>query len=200
MPNQTDLAKHWGISRQAVSLRVKQGCPVTSIPAADKWWNDRGRKREATNCKFAAGEKPKRKAGRPRSAKGPANTGDSLQDALANAITVADKSFELVEAALLEENDPRLSVRLSIHSKALETRFDAEKSYREEMERRNVLINYNKAAEEFRRGFDFLLTRMKRIPQTQAPRCNPSNPLLALGVLELAINGIIEDAQKEYAA
>jgi len=193
----SELGRHWKISKQAVAKHVKKGCPLSSIAAADKWRDGQGQRRSGKPEDAAPA---KGKPGRPKLVEGPARTGDSLHDALLNAIMVSDKAYEFVQKAMVSENDPRLSIRLAIHSKALDTRFDAEKRYREESERRGQLIDFNKASETFRRGFDFILSRMRKIPQTHAARCNPQNPTMALGVLENAISSLVEAAQTEYAA
>ena len=66
------------------------------------------------------------------------------------------------------------------------------------MEKRGVLININVAKQHFRRGFDFILKRMRALPQAISPELNPDNPVLAFQVLEKKVNGIVSDAQKQY--
>lgn len=185
-----------------MSQMVAEGCPMTSVRAAERWREERGNKRRSTNPKQVnkeAGETPKRGRGRPRSRIESSNTGDSLLDALNNSITVADEAFKMVSAAIAEGNAGKLGIMLGVHNKATEARFTAEKSYREELERRKLLINFHEAAEMYRKGFDFILTRLKRMPQAKAPHCNQQFPLVAYEVLDAAVQEIIADAQAQYA-
>ena len=182
-----------------VQKYVRLGCPTKSLKAADNWKKVRAQKREPTDGKSAMLRSVGKRRGRPEKLREPSNTGDQLLDALNDAVAVAHGAFRAYQYALVN-NLPTQSARLSENNKAIDIRFKAERAYREELERRNQLIAFSQATEMFRRGFDFLLTRMKRIPQSQAPRCNPSNPTLAFGILESAVNILIEETQKEYAA
>jgi hypothetical protein len=99
---------------------------------------------------------------------------------------------------ILNQND-LIGVRLSVHNKALEQLFRAEQSYREELERRRVLIPLNEAQDISRRGYEVILSRLSALPQNLAPRANPSNPAHAMEILQSEAHSIIADAQKAYA-
>ena len=96
--------------------------------------------------------------------------------------------------------DDLIGVRLSVHNKALEALFKAEQSYREELERRRMLIRLGEAMEIARRGYEVILQRLKALPQNVAQRCNPTDPTRAMTVLESECTAILGDAQKVYAS
>jgi hypothetical protein len=50
------------------------------------------------------------------------------------------------------------------------------------------------------RGYDFILDLVDRLPKNTAAQCNPSNPQIALAVLESACTGILCDAGEAYTA
>lgn len=197
MPSQADLARSFGISRERVNQLVREGMPMNSTKAAELWRKERGLRRKPTNeRKFAA---EKKKAGRPRKPKEAPKSGDTLYDALQAAITIQEEAFRMAQEAMAAQKDELIAARLHVHTKALEARQAAEKSYREELERRSVLIPYAQAAEMFRKGFDFILNRMRRLPQALAPRCNPTAALMAFNILEREVNAIIADGQRQYS-
>jgi hypothetical protein len=100
---------------------------------------------------------------------------------------------------MLEDKDSKISVRLTVFNKAQEGLFKAETAYREEMERRRVLIPLAEAQDLTRRGYDIILSRLRCFPHSVAPRCNPVNPHLAIAVLETECAEIIADARRAYA-
>jgi hypothetical protein len=194
-----EIARHLGVSQPMVVKLCKQGCPKNSLRAVDRWRQERGKKRAPTNsknCKFA--DEPKGK-GRPQKAKKPSQTGDSLQDALNNAIAVADGAFEDYEYARVNKLASR-SIRLSEHSKALDSRLKGEKAYREEVERRKLLVNKHEITDMARRSIEAVLRRLKKLPDEQGPQCNPKNPLVARGILQNEVNAIISVGRKAIDA
>jgi len=199
MPSITEIANHWGVSRPRASKLVKEGCPTNSLKAADLWRENRGRKREAPKSKLGKfADEPKRK-GRPQTPRKPAKTGDSLLDALNNAIAVADGAFEDYEYARVHKLGSR-SIRLSEHNKAIDSRLKAEKAYREEMERRKILVPIQEAVDMCRRTMDPVLRRLKKLPQESGPQCNPQDALTAVRILEAEVNTIIGIGRKALDA
>jgi len=190
MPSQREIARHWGVSQPVVNKAVKNGCPTNSLKAADRWREARGQKRERTD-KTANLQRNGKGPGRPQKPKKPAKTGDSLLDALNNAIVVADGAFVDYEHARVN-NSPSRSARLSEHNKALDQRFKAEKAYREEMERRNILVEERVIMDKARRIIDAILSRVKKLPVEQGPQCNPLDPLLATKILQKAVDAIMK--------
>ena len=105
----------------------------------------------------------------------------------------------MLQDAMQAGQDDQVSIRLSVHNKAIDGRFKAEDAYRAELERRNVLIPYTTAADLFRRGFEYLINRLRRMPQSLASQCNRQNPLEAYTILDREINLLLAGAQREYA-
>ena len=69
---------------------------------------------------------------------------------------------------MLEDKDNKISVRLTVFNKAQEGLFKAETVYREELERRRILIPLAEAKEIARRGYEVILQRLKALPQNVA--------------------------------
>ena len=107
-------------------------------------------------------------------------------------------------AAVIRGDDRRQSLEdsglLSIHNKAVEALFTAETAYRDELERRRILIPLAEAMGEARRGFEIILQRLKVLPQNVSSLCNPADPAQAITALESECTTILEDAQKVYAS
>ena len=125
---------------------------------------------------------------------------NSLDDALLAAIQASDEAFRLLGEAMIEGRDSVISARLSVHNKALETRFKAESAYREELGRRRILIALAEAKEIARRGYGVIIQRLNALPQNVAQRCNPADPARAITALECECTAILADAQKVYAS
>lgn len=196
---QKEIAKFLGVSRPRVSQLMAEGCPNTSIEAVEQWRTETGFKRVPTNnqtSKFA--DDPPRK-GRKRTPQKPSNTDDSLKDALNNAIAVSNGAFIDYEDARVNRLATR-SVRLSEHNKAVEMRLKAEKAYREELERRKLLVPIQEATDMCRRTMEPVLRRLKKIPQEVGPQCNPQDALTAVRILEAEINGVIAIGRKALDA
>lgn len=190
---QSELGRLTGLSHTAAAKLVKMGCPLTSRKAATAWMNGRELKRPPTTGKFADQKEPTDP--KPLTESKPSRTGDSLYDALQNAIMVADDAFEAYQEARVQRLSSR-SVRLSEHSKALITRMKVEQVYREELERRNLLIPKSEAVEMCRRVMEPVLRRLKKLPQERGPQCNPQNALQAVTILQREVNAIIDTGRK----
>lgn len=199
MLTQKEIAKFLGVSQPRVSQLFAEGCPNSSIEAVEKWRQETGFKRVPTNTqtsKFA--DDPPRK-GRKRTARKPSQTNDSLLDALKNAIAVSDGAFLDYEDARVNRLATR-SIRLSEHNKAVDMRLKAEKAYREELERRKLLVPIQEAMDICRRTMEPVLRRLKKIPQEVGPQCNPQDPLMAVKILEAEINSVIAVGRKALNA
>lgn len=205
-----------GVTREHARVLVLNGCPQTSEEDVLAWRENNPPRRAATNgnsrdqkakkvaptqrqksdrAKKGSTEKPPEKP-KLKQPVIPPKTGDSLQDALNNAVHVADRAYE--EYLFASEN--RLStmpLRLSEHSKALDARLKAEKAFREEQERRGNLVNKSQILEVSRKGIEAMLRRLKRLAQEAGPQCNPENPLLATRILDREVRSIIAAGKKE---
>lgn len=186
MPSVTEIARHWGTSQPYVSKCKKAGCPTHSLKAADQW-------RAANASKKAgkpAGDEPGPKSrGRPPKPVKPSKTGDSLQDALNNSIACADAAFSAYQRAVTG-NLSTQSARLSEHSKANQVRVQLEKAYREELERRGVLVEKIAITETVRRALEPALRRLNKLASECGPQCNEHEPLKAVSILQRAVDEI----------
>jgi len=126
-------------------------------------------------------------------------TDASLDEALFAAIEASDEATRLLKEAMIEGKSNKVSPLLSIHTKAIEARFRAEQSYRDELERRRILIPLTEAQDIARKGFDVIIARLTALPQNVAPRCNPQDPHRAMNLLEEAVAAIMEDARAAFA-
>ena len=212
MPTKADIARDWGTSPEYVIKCVKKGCPTDSFENARDWRKAHASSRPPTSpvqiarqlaeekdADSPAARKSQKKyfQNKPNGFRVPAE--NSLDDALRKAITASDEAFRLLAEAMLEDKDSKISVRLTVFNKAQEGLFKAETAYREEMERRRVLIPLAEAQDLFRKGYDIILSRLRCLPQNVAPRCNPANPHLAIAILETECAEIIADARRAYA-
>jgi hypothetical protein len=193
--SQGQLAKHWGITQQAVSKLVKQGCPLNSLRAATLWRKARGRKRAPTNSHPNSDAKLK-KRGRPKNPRKPSRTGDSLQDALNNAIAISDDAFVDYQEARVSGNKLERRSLLAEHSKALEVRMTTEKAYREEMERREILVPVTEMGEKFRRVLDAILRPLKKLPIETSPQCAMKEALAIREIMDRKVAEIIKAGNK----
>src|SRR4026209_598186 len=212
MPTKADIARDWGTSPEYVIKCVKKGCPTDSFENARDWRKAHASSRPPTSpvqiarqlaeekdADSLAASKSQKKyfQNKPNGFRVPAE--NSLDDTLRKAITASDEAFRLLAEAMLEDRDNKISVRLTVFNKAQEGLFKPETAYREEMERRRVLIPLAEAQDLTRRGYDIILSRLRCLPQNVAPRCNPANPHLAIAILETECVEIIADARRAYA-
>jgi len=189
MITQSELAKYWGVTKGRISQLVKDGCPLNSKRAADLWRKNRGQKRAPTNS--AANLQPECKSrGRPKKRPPASNTGDSLLDALNNSIAAATRAYEDFEHACVNSLGTR-SMRLSEHSKAIEAQLKSEKAYRQEQERRDVLVDKQVIIERCRQTLDSVLRLIKKLPSETGPACNPQDQILAVRILQKATDSIL---------
>lgn len=196
MPSQAEIARAWGCSRAYVNQKVKEGCPTDSFENARLWRDAHARKRAPTDPKQVARLAQKGTQGQYAQKNATVRPSESMEDTLRNACRAADEAWRLLQEAMLEGKDSKISVRLSVHNKAVEARIRAETMIREEQERRNILIPLNKAQEITRSAFEVVIKRLTALPQNIAPRCNPHDPAHALGILEDECVAIIGAAQK----
>jgi hypothetical protein len=195
MVSQAEIARKWGVSRAYVNQLVKKGLPLDSFEDARLWRDAHARKRAPTDPVQLA--RLDEEEGRKH--QGSTEPITSSEDTLRNANKAADEAWRLLQEAMLEGKDSKISVRLSVHSKALEARCRIESMIREEQERRDILIPLAKAQEITRTAFGVIIKRLVALPQNIAPRCNPHDPAHALEILEIECRGIISAAQKAIA-
>lgn len=208
MATKAEISRALGFSPSYINQLVDKGMPTDSIEAAIAWKNLNVGKREATNRKFKPAaainsaptppvgpstppEEEKREDGETE----PPDDG-TLESALRAAVEVHQEAKRLVKSAMRRSAIPEIPPLLAIHNKALEARYEGERQYREELEKRGELVPAADAISFFRKGIDALVTKIKRLPQSKAPLCNPQAPMLAFQVLEESVREILLDAQK----
>jgi hypothetical protein len=210
MPTISEYARARGVSHQYISKLVKKGLPLDSFELADLWREAHASSKASTSPKQIAklvdekyndsrlarergeeclNERPDVRLPQPL----------EIEDALLNARRSAAEAYRVLERAMSEGNISRISALLATHNKALEALFKAEQSYREELERRGVLILVSEANEMARRGYGVVIARLSSLPQNVAPRCNPANPNHAMEVLEAECAAILADVRRLYA-
>jgi hypothetical protein len=212
MITKADLARRWKVSHQYISKLVAKGMPLDSFEAASLWREAHASSKASTNPRqiakqlaeeesevSATASRRRKKYFKPRRKGADFPTDASLDDALFAAIQASDEAFRLLQEAMIEGKDSQISARLSVHNKALEAQFLAERLYREELERRRVLIPLAEAQDIARKGYEVILARLMAHPQNVAPRCNPQDPHHAMKILEEAVAAIIEDARQAFA-
>jgi hypothetical protein len=213
MPTQAQIARTFGVSRAYITKLVQKGMPLDSFESA-KFWRATNASKRATTCpvqiakqlqeeedSYAPEARPRQKkysGKRPDGYRLP--SGDSLKKALNNAIEASEEAFRLLKEAMIEEKDQKISARLAVFNKSSENRFKAEQAYREEKERRSILIELSKAQEWARKAFDVILSRLAALPQNLASQVNPLNPHYAMDLLEAECREILADAQHALTA
>lgn len=213
MPSAGQIAKDWSVAKSYVQRCLRKGCP-TDFEGARLWRTANTSKRATTSSKQIAkllAEEKESDAPDPRERrKGyfankknrqPNGTpADRFTNALDSTIQAQEEAWRLLQEAMIEGRDSQIMVRLTVHTRAVEARIKAEVQHREELERQRVLIPLSEAKDLFRRGYDIILSRLRCLPQNVAPRCNPTNPHLAIAILEAECVEIIADARRAYAA
>jgi hypothetical protein len=205
----SEYARARGVSHQYISKLAKKGMPLTSFEAADFWRDAYASSKASTNpiriARVMDEENEREPPIHHDPRKRPSNnklsdaeplSENTLEDALINARQAANEAWRLLGESMIEGRASKIQVLLNIHNKAVEARFRAESAYREELERRRVLIPLAEAMEITRRGYDVILSRLKALPQNVAPRCNPTDPYMAMMVLEDECAAILKAAQQ----
>lgn len=207
MLKQAELARLWGVSREYVRKLASKGMPLTSEKEATAWREANARRRKsaggvspaaAASAKEESDEgvvaPVKRGRGRPRKADGDM----TLEGALRSAVLAQIQAKKMLDDAMAGGRPAMVAPALSIHTKAIEARFSAEKAFREEQMQRRVLVPLAEATELFRKGWDMILGRLKRLPQAKCTICNPADPRRAFDALQAAVTEIITEAQAMY--
>jgi len=210
MPTISEYARARGVSHQYVSRLVKRGMPLDSFESGDLWREAHASSKPPTNPTRIAriinekvrhdqlGDEPPKPVCKHRFNLAKHVSENALETAVMNSRRAADEAWRLLYQAMIEGRASKIQVLLSIHNKAVEALFTAESAYREELERRRILIPLAEAMEEARRGYEIILQRLKVFPQNVASLCNPADPARAITVLESECTAILEEAQKVY--
>lgn len=206
-----EIARDWqvrqgtkGPSRQYVSGEIKKGCPQTSFDAAWQW--------RVEHAKYGIGHRSKREPGtpapvtsvpvpqEPREASMTPPLPDEpeehepvasllpLENSLAAAIDMEERAYRLAVALGTEAS-------LRAYNTASGGRFDAERSYREEMERRKVIGPMSEAMEIGRKPFDVLLPGLYSLGGRIAGEISPENAVHAATVIDREVKALVAQAR-----
>jgi transcriptional regulator with XRE-family HTH domain len=167
MPSQTEIAEALGLTRQRISILVKQGMPIDSIDAAIAW---RQSQEDARKRKAPLAE--------------PAQLDDgTLADTIAEHRTLVGRARGVWQAAM-EQGDPNQGKYQTAYNQSLKTLVNLE----EEQERRLILakdyISAKEAGEAMRQLTAEVVNRLDKLALDVAEGCNPENPAKAVKVLE----------------
>jgi hypothetical protein len=204
----SEYARARGVSHQYISKLTKKGMPLTSFEAADLWREAHASSKASTNS-IRIAQVLDEESGQPSIDRPPRKrlskndvwdaeraSENTLANALMNARHAADEAWRLLREAMIEGRASKIQVFLSIHNKAVEARFGAETAYREELERQKILIPLAEAQSMTRKILGVIVSRLTALPQNVASRCNPTNPHVAMAVLEDECVAILKDAQQ----
>ena len=168
MPSQTEIAEALGLTRQRVSILVRQGMPIDSVEAATAW-------------RQAQEESRRRKA---PLATAPAQLDDgTLADTIGEHRTLVSRARGVWQAAM-EQGDPNQGKYQTAYNQSLKTLVALE----EEQERRLILtkdyISSKEATEAMRQITAEVVNRLDKLALDVAEACNPENPAKAVKALE----------------
>lgn len=212
-----EIAGDWGTSRAYAAQRIKAGCPTDSLEAAREW--------RVKNSKYGVGYRSKMKAQpaasasaspavRPPAAKGElpdrpklnVELGDEEDERLPETPDVATLRRSLQAAVEMEWlafgqaiANPS-EARIRAYNQARDGRFTAEKAYREELERRRVLVPLVEAMSLSRKGYDVLKPALLAMGARIGGNCNPANPASAAAEIDREVAAILRQAEGAYAA
>ncbi len=213
----TQLGKAWGTSRAYASKCIKNGCPTTSIEAANQWRQAKSRygvgyrskhkppavptaaatanfhndEADEADCESTAEENA-----RPSTAG--AGGLDSLERSLRKAISVENEAHRLVAEAQKARNDDTIAIRIAAYTKAQKGRLDAEEQIVKLKEKIGLLISVDKAKALIRRSFLPLLTRLRSLPKRAAFKANPADDVHAEAVLRQEMEEVIAEWRGQY--
>jgi hypothetical protein len=207
------IAKDWNVSKPYVHRCVKHGCPTDSLEAARLWREAHASSKASTNSKQIAkqlGEGQSRSSCKQRPASkrelqrnqdhAEEPSSDQFADAVDSNVKAQREAWRLLQEAMIEGKDSKIAVRLASHTRSVEALIKASVQQREELERRRILIPLAEAMDMARRGYDVIMQRLKTLPQNVAARCNPTDPLRAMTILESECTEILAEANRVYAA
>ncbi len=208
----SEYARALGVSHQYISKLVKKGMPLTCSEAADVWREVHASSKASTSptritrimnengSESSIDSQPRKRASKDKLGHTESTSESELLDALINARRAADEAWRLLRESMIEGRTSKIQMLLNIHNKAVEARFRAEIVYREELERRRVLIPLAEAMEMARSGLGVIISRLKALPQNVAARCSPTDANRAMTVLESECTAILTDAKRVYTS
>lgn len=200
-----EIARDWqrqqgttGPSRAYVSACIKKGCPTDSFDAAWDW--------RVKNSKYGVGYRSK--GGKTTQAGDVESPAESVAEPPATPKIASLNALEssLKAAIQMEEIAHRNALALKTeaairaYNNARDGRFEAERAFREEMERRRILVPLDEAKQLGRKGWDVMLPALRALGSRVGGDANPVDAVRAAGVIDREVEGIIAQAEAAYAA
>ena len=179
MPSQTEIAEALGLTRQRVSVLVKQGMPVDSVEAAMAWRQARDdeRRRPAPIPELET------------------LTDLSLEQSIITHKARVEHAGEIWDAAM-RGGDTNQGKYQSAYNAAFKTLIDLEA----ELERRKVtnaeIISAKEAKEAMRELIAEVVNRLDKLALDCAEGCNPETPAKAVKVLEAWVRKTREELSR----
>jgi hypothetical protein len=167
MLNQTELSIALGLTRQRISILVKEGMPLESLEAAKAW---------------RAARVSVQRARAPQPA--PAQLDDgTLADTIQQHRALVGRARGVWQAAM-EQGDPNGPKYQTSYNQSLKTLVALE----EQQERRLIMakdyISSKEATDAMRELASGVVNRLNKLAFDVAEACNPENPAKAVKVLE----------------
>lgn len=123
-----------------------------------------------------------------------------MLDAYYHTVDAANEVNNMLMEAIRSGSANRIATLISIHSRAVQAQFDAEKLYREEQERRKVLIPLADAKAMVNTTFETIIRRLEAMPQKLAGILSKeTDPLRVLDILTREMRDIREEAARANA-
>lgn len=206
MPSLSEIANHLRLSKARAGQLKQDGMPTTTLRAAKLWRDNQSLKRAPTNgankgqpvtltANLQSSSRAPRRPRRSPATTKPAQTDDSLADALTDAIAITNTAFDAYEDARFTDSPTRFA-RLSDYSKTLDCRLKAQKAHWKEADCRSILVPKAAIIEPCRRAIHAMLKRLKKLPAECGPLCNEQEPLRAVAILQRAVDEILLTGQK----
>lgn len=207
--SQADIARHWGVQRSYVNRMVNEGCPLTTLQAADDWRNST-RERQVDRSKGGGEE------GNPAGATGsniPPEEPEEIEEPdheellgldttglereLKNARAMARSAARRVRQAEKTKGlDSVIGQRQQTYNKAVENYERMEKSVRREREARQELMTVDQHKIALNRLWVPVITLMRKLPRTLAIKVNPGDDVHAEKVLAAGVEELITEMRR----
>jgi hypothetical protein len=193
MPSNREIARDWDVSSSYVDRCVKRGCPTESFEAARLW--------RAANAQRVRNPEKIRGSGAEEITTQNVSHRRQIPEEIGEDFVLGTKeavrqSWRYLREALIEGKVQKIGAWMALHTRAVEANVKAEAMVREELERKKVLIPMSVAQTFTRKVVGVIVSHLTALPQNAAPRCNPTNPNLAMTVLEDECAAILRDARQ----
>lgn len=191
-----DLARALDLSEGRVSQLLKQGMPSQSVEAAQVWRSENTNKRVATTGPNAGrvilmpGVEPRKKNGKEIFSF--ESSGDPQYDILLSARFVQAKARDMLMDAMNSETYAAIPSLISNHNKATEAAMEAGISFREDLERRGLLVTKQAFIDDMRRIMEPILRRLRKFPGEVGPKLALKDGIQTSAILDRETSAVIK--------